>query len=91
LEDALACIYAMPKNLDDNLERIFAELDALDFTENTIVIFFGDHGPWAARAQGVCRPPATTPAYAGVRAVLRAAALCRHAILVVECRKGVVM
>lgn len=38
-------IYAMVTNIDDNLERLMQKLDALDLTENTILIFMTDNGP----------------------------------------------
>jgi len=37
-------IYAMVKNLDDNLPRLLARLDGLKLRENTIVIFMTDNG-----------------------------------------------
>jgi len=43
--DKRARIYAMITNIDDNMGRLFAKLDQLGITENTIVIFMVDNGP----------------------------------------------
>lgn len=40
-----AKIYAMETNIDDNVGRLLAKLDALKLAENTIVIFMTDNGP----------------------------------------------
>jgi arylsulfatase A-like enzyme len=44
-----ASVYGMVENVDDNLARIFSELEANGLTENTIVIFMGDNGPNGVR------------------------------------------
>ncbi len=43
--DKRARIYAMITNIDDNMGKLFAKLDQLGITENTIVIFMVDNGP----------------------------------------------
>ena len=40
----LAGYYAMIENLDDNLARIRAALDAAGIADNTHIVFFSDHG-----------------------------------------------
>jgi arylsulfatase/arylsulfatase A len=43
--DKRARIFAMITNIDDNMGKLFAKLDQLGITENTIVIFMVDNGP----------------------------------------------
>jgi len=43
--DKRARIFAMITNIDDNMGKLFAKLDRLGITENTIVIFMVDNGP----------------------------------------------
>jgi len=38
-------VYGMVTNIDDNMGRLFAKLDALGLKDNTIVIFMTDNGP----------------------------------------------
>jgi arylsulfatase A len=49
LSDFLASVYGMVENMDDNIARLLAKLDALKLRENTIVIFLSDNGPNGAR------------------------------------------
>mgnify|MGYP001105510992 CR=1 FL=1 len=44
-QDRQARIYAMITNIDDNIGRLFDQLDRSGLTENTIVIFLNDNGP----------------------------------------------
>ena len=44
-EPKTAAEYAMVENLDANIGRILAKLDALGLAENTIVMFASDNGP----------------------------------------------
>src|SRR5262249_19393103 len=44
-----ARIYGMITNIDDNVGRLLATLDALGLAENTIVIFLTDNGPQQVR------------------------------------------
>jgi len=55
LDDTLACVYGMCKNLDDNVRRILDRIEALGLTRKTIVFFFGDNGPNTARYNGDMR------------------------------------
>lgn len=48
-QDELACVYGMVTNIDDNLGRLLAQLDALELADNTIVIFLTDNGPQQER------------------------------------------
>jgi arylsulfatase/arylsulfatase A len=43
--DKRARIFTMITNIDDNVGRLFSNLDKLRLTENTIVIFMVDNGP----------------------------------------------
>jgi arylsulfatase A-like enzyme len=42
--DDLARVYGMIENIDDNVGRLLAKLDALKLADNTIVIIFSDNG-----------------------------------------------
>ena len=42
-------VYAMVKNIDDNIGKILQKLDELSLTEKTIVIFMTDNGPQQLR------------------------------------------
>lgn len=53
--DETARIYGMVTNIDDNLGRLFALLDELKLTEDTIVIFLTDNGPQQPRYNGGLR------------------------------------
>ena len=55
LTDFNAGIYGMVENVDDNVGRILARLDALGIAENTIVIFSTDNGPNGWRYNGGMR------------------------------------
>ena len=44
IPDARAKFYGMIANFDENLGRLFQQLEDLDIAENTIVIFTSDHG-----------------------------------------------
>ena len=48
----LRCALAMCENLDDNVGRILAKLNALKVAENTIVVWFHDNGPNGKRWNG---------------------------------------
>jgi arylsulfatase A len=54
-EPKTAAVYAMIENLDANVGRILAKLDALGLAENTIVLFTTDNGPNTARYNGGMR------------------------------------
>jgi sialate O-acetylesterase len=54
-EPKTAAVYAMVENLDANVGRMLAKLDALGLAENTIVMFASDNGPNTPRFNGVMR------------------------------------
>jgi arylsulfatase A-like enzyme len=45
---ATACYYANCTMIDEQVGRIMATIDALDMTDNTVVIFTSDHGDYMA-------------------------------------------
>ncbi|MCI0637583.1 MAG: arylsulfatase [Gemmataceae bacterium] len=47
--EAVAKIYGMVTNIDDNIGKLLAKLDEWKLAENTIVIFLTDNGPQNAR------------------------------------------
>lgn len=47
--DNVAGVLAMIENVDQNVGRLFARLDDLELTENTLVIFMVDNGPNSLR------------------------------------------
>ena len=49
LLDNVARVFAMIENVDENMGRLFAHLDQLGLTENTVVIFMVDNGPNSLR------------------------------------------
>ncbi|MGY8768774.1 MAG: arylsulfatase [Pirellulales bacterium] len=68
--DKLARIAAMITNIDENIARLFKKLDALNLTENTIVIFLNDNGPNSARYVGNMRGSKTGVDNGGIRSPL---------------------
>ncbi|MBT31591.1 MAG: arylsulfatase [Thalassobius sp.] len=42
-------VYGMVSNIDDNLGKLFAKLDELKITDNTLIIFMTDNGPQQVR------------------------------------------
>lgn len=52
LDDTTASAYGMCENLDDNLGRLLRQLDDLELTDNTIVLFLTDNGPNSDRYNG---------------------------------------
>ena len=54
-EPKTAAVYAMIENLDANVGRLLAKLDALGLAENTIVMFASDNGPNTDRFNGGMR------------------------------------
>ena len=53
--DNVARIFAMIENVDQNVGRVFKQLNSLNITENTIVIFMVDNGPNSMRYVGNMR------------------------------------
>ncbi len=47
--DVTAKVYGMVENIDDNVGRVLATLDALELTEQTVVVFMTDNGPQQPR------------------------------------------
>ena len=47
--DVTAKVYAMVENVDSNIGRLLAKLDALRLTRDTIVVFLTDNGPQQPR------------------------------------------
>ncbi len=66
----LTAIAAMITNIDDNVGRLFARLDALGITDNTLVIFMDDNGPNTARYVGLFRGMKSDVLEGGVRSPL---------------------
>src|SRR5262249_14285562 len=60
--------YGMVANIDDNLGRLLARLEALDLAANTIVIFMTDNGPQQPRYNGILRDLKGTVHDGGIRA-----------------------
>jgi arylsulfatase A-like enzyme len=50
-----SAVYAMVENLDTNIGRILQKLDALELTQDTIVVFTTDNGPNTPRYNGGMR------------------------------------
>lgn len=46
LPEFTAKVYAMVENIDENVGRVMAKLDALQLREQTLVIFMTDNGPY---------------------------------------------
>jgi len=70
LDDALACIYGMVENIDDNLGRVLASLNELGLADGTIVIFTTDNGPNTDRFNGDMRGRKGSVHEGGVRVPL---------------------
>lgn len=69
-EDAIARVYSMITNIDDNVGRLFDRLDALGLTDNTLVIFISDNGPAGVRYVGGLRGQKTSVWEGGIRSPL---------------------
>ena len=67
--DQTRCALAMVENLDDNVGRVLARLDALNLSSNTIVLFFSDNGPNGARWNGGMKGTKGSVDEGGVRSV----------------------
>ncbi|MBN28241.1 MAG: sulfatase [Alteromonadaceae bacterium] len=46
LRPAIANLYGMVNEMDEQIGRLLARLDALNLSDNTVVIFLSDNGPW---------------------------------------------
>ena len=65
--DSVARIYAMVENIDENVGRLMARLEAQNLLANTIVIFMCDNGPASLRYVGPMRGKKTEPLDGGIR------------------------
>jgi hypothetical protein len=65
--EVAAKVYGMVANIDENLDRLLKELDALDLAENTIVIFLTDNGPQQDRYNAGLRGRKSTVYDGGTR------------------------
>jgi len=48
-QDAMARVYGMVANLDENIGRLLAALDRMKLSEKTLIVFLSDNGPQQAR------------------------------------------
>lgn len=55
IDSTLSSVYGMVQNMDHNIGRVLVKLDALNISENTIVIFLSDNGPNTARYNGAMK------------------------------------
>ncbi len=65
--DMVARAFAMIENVDQNVGRLFASLERLRLTENTIVIFMVDNGPNSRRYVGNMRGNKSSVHEGGIR------------------------
>jgi arylsulfatase A-like enzyme len=71
IDDPTARIYAMVKNIDDNVGRLLKKLDELGIANNTVVMFLTDNGPQQpGRYNGNMRGLKTTVYQGGIRVPL---------------------
>jgi arylsulfatase A-like enzyme len=68
--DKLARIAAMITNIDENVGRLFAKLNELGLSENTIVVYLNDNGPNSMRFVGNMRGMKTHVDDGGIRSPL---------------------
>jgi len=68
--DRLSRIAAMITNIDQNVGRLFARLDRLGLTDETLVIFLVDNGPNSRRFVGPFRGSKTDVLEGGIRSPL---------------------
>lgn len=68
--DKLARISAMITNIDENVGRLFRQLDSLGIRQNTIVIYLNDNGPNSMRYVGNMRGMKTHVDDGGIRSPL---------------------
>ena len=60
-------VYGMVTNIDDNVGRVWNQLDRLNLTENTLLIFMTDNGPQQVRYTGGLRGRKGTVYEGGIR------------------------
>lgn len=68
--DQLSRIAAMITNFDENVGRLFAALAELKITNDTLVIYLNDNGPWGHRYAGPFRGAKTEVFEGGIRSPL---------------------
>ncbi len=68
--DKVARIFAMIENIDQNMGRLFSFLDDQQLTEDTLVIYMNDNGPYTMRYVGPFRGKKTQVLEGGVRSPL---------------------
>ncbi|MGH8245686.1 MAG: arylsulfatase, partial [Gammaproteobacteria bacterium] len=66
-QDVTARVYGMVTNIDDNLGRLFAKLDELKLSRDTIVIFLTDNGPQQNRYNSGLRDRKSSVYEGGIR------------------------
>jgi len=66
-DDRTARVYGMVTNIDDNVGRLLARLDALGIAEDTIVVFLTDNGPQGERYTSGLRGQKGTLYEGGIR------------------------
>jgi arylsulfatase A-like enzyme len=66
-QEEIARVYGMVTNIDDNLGRLFAKLEALKLADNTLVIFLTDNGPQQVRYNGGLLQRKTSVHEGGIR------------------------
>jgi len=67
LKDATAKVYAMVKNIDDNVGRLLRKLKATGLERDTILVFMTDNGPQHDRYNAGMRARKTTVYQGGIR------------------------
>ena len=66
-KEAARKVYAMVSNIDDNIGKLLAKLDALKISDHTLVIFMTDNGPQHVRYVGGMRGRKGSVYQGGVR------------------------
>jgi arylsulfatase A-like enzyme len=67
LDETTARVYAMVRNIDENVGRLLARLEKLRLAENTLVIFMTDNGPQQKRYNAGMRGLKGTVYQGGIR------------------------
>lgn len=67
IKPAVAKIYGMLKNLDENFGKLLDRLDQLDLSENTLIVFMSDNGPTSGRFNGELRGTKASVYEGGIR------------------------
>lgn len=67
--DRTSRIFSMVENIDENMGRLFAALDRLDLTKDTLVVFLCDNGPEGRRFVGPFTGAKSEVREGGIRSV----------------------